>query len=654
MQIRKLTDTFIHEYGRELKKAGKGLSPFDHFKKTASGLINPYESIDVSKQLNDMLQKFNFEDFNELNGFVTMYNDFHNGVIGLMQDVVEIENEKEYEKIVSDLFESLLGFENKKTINNKFALFIDDILHETITAYDIDLNKANGNEDFIQYLESIFKDENIAMQVVSLMHVATSLRDDKSFDREKLRIYFLLLVHFIAVLNLMRMAVLESIEKNKEFIPRSEFENIQTAMQDPKTTVKVGRNELCPCGSGKKYKKCCMNKQAPKQTDSPLDELDLPMAKYLPLSRTAIDGFYSLWSRFTNFANKELCKKSGKKYEKLYFKDEEDKYTLSKYAVDEGYYFEVRNFILTNFNSLIDEFIESIKLSKENISLLNEWKEYRLHSAYFFIYEKLLHGAIVWDMESKNYFYVYDLYSSVYDLSAKDKHLDMLLLPYKGRVIYDGVVGHGNINFGKSSMDGFLEEYCKIRKTKQICTVLPKQANTTKILQLRIDIVDAKPPIWRRVLVQENMLYSSFHYLIQDLFGWEDCHLYDFRTKNGIYTLPDHEDEFSENKDASKFVIGDDLRNIKDKIIYTYDFGDNWEHTIAVEDILEYNENEKYPKCIKGKNEGPFEDIGGIWAYNEIVQALKENDKEMLEEYYIDSDYDPARFSLKEINARIM
>ena len=23
-------------------------------------------------------------------------------------------------------------------------------------------------------------------------------------------------------------------------------------------TKRVGRNELCPCGSGKKYKKCCM------------------------------------------------------------------------------------------------------------------------------------------------------------------------------------------------------------------------------------------------------------------------------------------------------------------------------------------------------------------------------------------------------------
>ena len=24
---------------------------------------------------------------------------------------------------------------------------------------------------------------------------------------------------------------------------------------------KVGRNDPCPCGSGKKYKKCCMNKE---------------------------------------------------------------------------------------------------------------------------------------------------------------------------------------------------------------------------------------------------------------------------------------------------------------------------------------------------------------------------------------------------------
>jgi uncharacterized protein YecA (UPF0149 family) len=26
-----------------------------------------------------------------------------------------------------------------------------------------------------------------------------------------------------------------------------------------RTTPKVGRNEPCPCGSGKKYKKCCFD-----------------------------------------------------------------------------------------------------------------------------------------------------------------------------------------------------------------------------------------------------------------------------------------------------------------------------------------------------------------------------------------------------------
>ena len=40
---------------------------------------------------------------------------------------------------------------------------------------------------------------------------------------------------------------------------------IARAVQITKPIVnskKIGRNDLCPCGSGKKYKKCCMNKEA--------------------------------------------------------------------------------------------------------------------------------------------------------------------------------------------------------------------------------------------------------------------------------------------------------------------------------------------------------------------------------------------------------
>ena len=48
-----------------------------------------------------------------------------------------------------------------------------------------------------------------------------------------------------------------------DLIGQEEFEGtVQAALRDPATTEvrvkKVGRNEPCPCGSGKKFKKCCL------------------------------------------------------------------------------------------------------------------------------------------------------------------------------------------------------------------------------------------------------------------------------------------------------------------------------------------------------------------------------------------------------------
>jgi uncharacterized protein YchJ len=42
-----------------------------------------------------------------------------------------------------------------------------------------------------------------------------------------------------------------------EPLPSFNYENEQTYVRDEK---KIGRNEPCTCGSGKKYKKCCLLK----------------------------------------------------------------------------------------------------------------------------------------------------------------------------------------------------------------------------------------------------------------------------------------------------------------------------------------------------------------------------------------------------------
>ena len=43
-----------------------------------------------------------------------------------------------------------------------------------------------------------------------------------------------------------------------------EFEELSSSFDSFKTKKKkIGRNDPCPCGSGKKYKKCCLNKTSP-------------------------------------------------------------------------------------------------------------------------------------------------------------------------------------------------------------------------------------------------------------------------------------------------------------------------------------------------------------------------------------------------------
>ena len=56
---------------------------------------------------------------------------------------------------------------------------------------------------------------------------------------------------------LLKAQISRSVEvkpKNQEVIANDGKEHTKST---PKKTKKVGRNDLCPCGSGKKYKNCC-------------------------------------------------------------------------------------------------------------------------------------------------------------------------------------------------------------------------------------------------------------------------------------------------------------------------------------------------------------------------------------------------------------
>ena len=85
---------------------------------------------------------------------------------------------------------------------------------------------------------------------------------------------------------------------------------------------------------------------------------------------------------------------------------------------------------------------------------------------------------------------------------------------------------------------------------------------------------------------------------------------------------------------------------------YTYDFGDNWEHKIPLEKILPRDKNIEYPACIAGKRACPPEDCGGIWGYEEFLEAINNPDHEEHEEMleWVGGEFDPEHFDVSEVS----
>ena len=93
-------------------------------------------------------------------------------------------------------------------------------------------------------------------------------------------------------------------------------------------------------------------------------------------------------------------------------------------------------------------------------------------------------------------------------------------------------------------------------------------------------------------------------------------------------------------KDAADLIESLGLE-IDDKLYFAYDFGDNWEFQLKLEKILDPKDvNDPHiPRVLNGKCFGILEDIGGVYAMKEFIEA--DNSLEEFK-YYYKSDHNPA------------
>jgi hypothetical protein len=182
---------------------------------------------------------------------------------------------------------------------------------------------------------------------------------------------------------------------------------------------------------------------------------------------------------------------------------------------------------------------------------------------------------------------------------------------------------------------------------------LPPKRRTTAIYQLKVGLRGAKPPIWRRLEVPANVSLARLHAIIQAAFGWEDSHLHVFNTPYGEFGTPDPELGHRSEKPVSLEQVAPEAGS---RFRYLYDFGDDWDHDILVEKIVDRDPAAKYPRCTGGKRAAPPDDCGGIWGYLALVDILGDpthpEHRERLDWLGLDdaTEFDPVRFDVEATN----
>ena len=146
-----------------------------------------------------------------------------------------------------------------------------------------------------------------------------------------------------------------------------------------------------------------------------------------------------------------------------------------------------------------------------------------------------------------------------------------------------------------------------------------------------VSLQSVLPRPWRRFLVPARSSFATLHSAIQDACGWTNSHLHEFR---GI--IPEQPELIA----GLKLDEDDDLdpiRRVPDgskkqilsyfgpdeftTCLYVYDFGDDWQHDLQLNDIVTLPAKFKR-RLLGGEHAFPPDDCGGPHRYAMIQRAL--------------------------------
>ncbi len=186
--------------------------------------------------------------------------------------------------------------------------------------------------------------------------------------------------------------------------------------------------------------------------------------------------------------------------------------------------------------------------------------------------------------------------------------------------------------------------------------IVAKKKLKRSLYQIKVTLVGAPLPIWRRLQIPVDTHLDLVHMLLQVAFGWTDSHLHEFVKAKKRYGQIEFAEDDVHLLDESEYSLDALLESVQDSALYRYDLGDCWNHELLLEQILPYDEKSMLlGRCVAGKRACPPEDVGGVSGYANFLNIIEDPEHEERQGYldWLGSEFDADSFDARLVNGQI-
>lgn len=153
---------------------------------------------------------------------------------------------------------------------------------------------------------------------------------------------------------------------------------------------------------------------------------------------------------------------------------------------------------------------------------------------------------------------------------------------------------------------------------------------------MKIEMAGLGSPVWRRVIMPAGATFQRLHSLIQLVTNFQSeymdfpAHFHEFRLpeENLLVTNEPEAYERAKKKKGEGPKVRkpqstkiDGYLEKQGRLSYTYDFGDNWQFEVTLEEVVD-DYHFGHPILLDGEGDAPPEDVGGAAGFEHLLMVL--------------------------------